>query len=478
MEQQQASKYGNASETEAEASLMAALLNDDSTFLKLKALGVTGAMFFSSQARVLYDIIATFYETNHRVPISTEIQRYVRVTKPPALDMCALTQAANRYTGFEDISILGQYIIHAYVKRTAEADLYKAVEMIEDPTKSVLSVLQWLQCRVTECSSAVAPQTDDQAEIDQWTYDTADDEEEPRYLMSINNGETIPERSITAVTGKAKAGKSNYIMLLISAMINKNQDNICGVRSLIKLNRILYIDTEQPRYAVRKKFRRMLRTAGYDAKTSLKKVGIHLLTMRGADTEKRLDILRKTVKKEQPQIIFIDGIVDLCKDFNDVSASSSLIAELMALTEQGITLVCLLHENEGNAATKMRGHLGTILLQKCDDMFVVSSSNGRFKVKHLGRETMVDDLEFRIEDGIYTSRLDNEDDKRNFILQFFKEKNTEIVSRAELHKALMGRFRAAGNSTVDRWLRTYIHGDDAIMIYDSKTKRYKLTKPF
>jgi len=126
----------------------------------------------------------------------------------------------------------------------------------------------------------------------------------------------------------------------------------------------------------------------------------------------------------------------------------------------------------------MRGHLGTILLQKCDDMFVVSSSNGRFKVKHLGRETMVDDLEFRIEDGIYTSRLDNEDDKRNFILQFFKEKNTEIVSRAELHKALMGRFRAAGNSTVDRWLRTYIHGDDAIMIYDSKTKRYKLTKPF
>ena len=36
----------------------------------------------------------------------------------------------------------------------------------------------------------------------------------------------------------------------------------------------------------------------------------------------------------------------------------------------GIMLIALLHENEGN--DKMRGHLGTMLLQKCDDRFSVT----------------------------------------------------------------------------------------------------------
>ena len=475
MEQKNLTKYGLPSEDEAEKGLMSALLVDQNAYTTLIDKGITSEMFASPRVRVLYDIISSFHATNGRAPIIPEIQRYLRLHPTDTLVEADISEAVQKYNPYTDVRIFAQYVKEAYSRRELWKSLERGFNMVQDPTSNTLSVLEYIKRRVDECNSRLSPPPNNQAEIDEWTYDTSEDVEEPNYLVAINNENSIPERSITAITGKAKAGKSNYTMLLMSALISKHQENICGIRSLNNLrHKILYIDTEQPKYAIRKKFRRMLTTAGLDVKTPLKSVGIHLLAMRSADIDKRLDIMRKTIATDQPDIVVIDGIVDMCHDFNDVLQASSLITELMQMTEQGMTVIALLHENEGSS--KMRGHLGTFLLQKCDDKFNVSTENGQFKVKHLGRESRIPDLVFRIEGGRYSSSITTDDDKKDAIISFFQEQQKEILSQQDIAKYIMSKFNTS-QATAYRWLENFSKGDNPILLHNKKTKVFKLLFP-
>ena len=466
-------RYVEPSEREAENGIMSALLTDANAFNILEKAGMKSEMFDNIKLRTLYDIISTFHATNGRIPTILEVQRYLRIHHSTALTEADLIGMADYQ--YEDIELMSLYVKEAYVRRKAEKDLAQAVNMIKEPQANILSVFEWVKNRIGEGSSEISPPTNDQAEVDEWVYDTSQETEEPRYLITICNRKAIPERSITAITGKAKAGKSNFTMLLMSALVNKHHDSICGIRSLSNCNKILYIDTEQPKYAIQKKFRRMLKTAGYESNISLSKTGIQLLAMRAADVDKRLEVMRKAVMLYHPQLIVIDGIVDMCHDFNDIVLAGNLITELMQMTEQGITVVALLHENEGSA--KMRGHLGTFLLQKCDDKFSVSSDNGQFKVKHLGRENLIPDLTFRIEDGIYTnSVVPVGDDKRDAITTFYRDQNKEILPQQELVRYLMSKFNAS-KTTAYRWLDNYTKGENPLLIYNKKLKVFKLLLP-
>jgi hypothetical protein len=59
-------------------------------------------------------------------------------------------------------------------------------------------------------------------------------------------------------------------------------------------------------------------------------------------------------------LVILDVLSDCVADYNDVAASLGLMDLLnVAVNEQDVTFLCVIHENPGGASNKARGHLGT-----------------------------------------------------------------------------------------------------------------------
>lgn len=99
--------------------------------------------------------------------------------------------------------------------------------------------------------------------------------------------------------------------------------------------------------------------------------------------------LREKTKKERSQflewlfmessyrnelgLVSIDGYVDFCKNFNDLEESDRFTQSLMRYSSiSKAHIMGILHLNPGT--TKARGHLGTILQQKCETVIRISDA--------------------------------------------------------------------------------------------------------
>ena len=115
--------------------------------------------------------------------------------------------------------------------------------------------------------------------------------------------------------------------------------------------------------------------------------GIRIPKMVGAlpDNYKYFKLREKT-KKERSQfldwlfmesqyknklgLVSIDGYVDFCKNFNDLEESDVFTQSLMRYSSVSKAHITgILHLNPGT--TKARGHLGTILQQKCETVVTI-----------------------------------------------------------------------------------------------------------
>lgn len=463
-------------ENEAELAIMSAVLVDPQQYDKVRKLHITGETFLSKKVRTLFNIMESLRLTKGYVPSITEVQRYLHNHPSTELSDQDLEMAMTSYNATIDVEVLGRYVKDADIKRKAQRDFSKIPELFSDPTRDITTTLAWVQARIDECRKTISEITDAESDpIEKYDYDTAKDTEEPRWMFRINGTNTMPLGSITAVTGKAKAGKSNFVMLLLGAIVS-HPEMLLSIQLNEKITNVLYVDTEQPHHAINLKFRRMLRTAGYDIHTSLKEVGIKLLSMRDATVKERHDVVIKAWKKYKPQLLIIDGIVDLIFDFNDIPESQKLMQELMDMTKMGTTVVALLHENEGNA--KMRGHLGTFLLQKCDDKFNIFKKDGHFEVGYLGRNAEMRKFTFKIDGDVYDT------DDRNMadvgivrdIKNLYLESKTDILPAQTITDYLMKKYHWNQRQAEYR-KKKYENGDNPLLIFNKKTKMVKLTEP-
>ena len=118
---------------------------------------------------------------------------------------------------------------------------------------------------------------------------------------------------------------------------------------------------------------------------------LQVYTFRTMEMEQMLQAIELLVRQERPDVVLIDGIVDLIHNFNEVEESQQVIKELIKLASadysgQDVAIVCVLHENKLQEDKNMRGHLGTMLSQKAgivlecvkrDDVFTVRCSDSR-----------------------------------------------------------------------------------------------------
>ena len=236
-----------------------------------------------------------------------------------------------------------------------------------------------------------------------------DGEDEPvRFLFNRKvEGENyglIAEGNLHTIKGLEKAGKSAMGLLLIVASL---RGSFLGIEAARPALRILWIDTEQDRATLRQKGHAVLDMAGLEKRPD----NLLILTLRGESVPDRLAFTIRAIRETAPDLVFLDGAVDLCLEFNDEKASRAVVNELTADSEKyGAAILCVIHTNRQKEnidnALKARGHLGTLLQQKSAEIYQVNKDRGedRAEVKlERSRFAPVPDFAFKFTDGF---RLD------------------------------------------------------------------------
>lgn len=259
---------------------------------------------------------------------------------------------------------------------------HKDVLMMSEEDKQFLKAVEWQKAEISE---------------DQW-LDINSQYVRPEYTLNFNGIPFAPLGGIHALTGQPGHGKTMTFSMFMAAHLGGHYDKL---ESEIKDAKVLYVDTEMEKCNTVLVTKRILEMINMTAD----EIQERLRVLRLRDELKAEDRWRKILKAIwliRPDVVFIDGIIDITQDFNDNKECQDLIYQLLGTaTKYNISLWCLLHQNPGS--TKMVGHAGSFLERKATDVFMTKKNKEGGKadfeisqIKARGRD--VDDIPFTIDD--------------------------------------------------------------------------------
>lgn len=207
---------------------------------------------------------------------------------------------------------------------------------------------------------------------DYWV-DLAKDYPPMDYLLSRNGVGCVPRGDIQGLGGKMKNGKTTAGLCMIVAML---KGKFMGFEATGDNYKCLIVDTEQSIINAADKAKIIHRLLGWPEKTSNPR--LRSLSLRNAPREKRMALFAEAIKVMRPDFVLLDGVADVCIDFMDSAKSRETIDFLMKLSKT-CAIMCVLHTNKKDE--EFRGHLGTELVNKCSEAYVVTKTDGIAKVK-------------------------------------------------------------------------------------------------
>lgn len=188
-------------------------------------------------------------------------------------------------------------------------------------------------------------------------------------------GEFYPLRfgtfgNISMIKGEEKARKSWLKSMIIGCAIGgKSNLNASEIRGhSLEDKYIIDIDTEQDNYDAWMVADRVKRLVGATPENYMP------IALREFTPSERLGYLEWLFNESEYRnklgIVSIDGFVDMMKDFNSLTESIEFTGKLMKYsTISKCHITGVLHLNPGS--DKARGHLGTILQQKCETVVII-----------------------------------------------------------------------------------------------------------
>lgn len=246
--------------------------------------------------------------------------------------------------------------------------------------------------------------------------------ERPPLALSIGlddkeyNGIHYPLRfgtfgNISMIKGEEKARKSFLKSMLLACSIGgksnlfTNSLEIQGHNLQDKF--IIDVDTEQDTYDMWLTSKRIPEMVGTLPQNYIP------LELRKYTPKERLQILEWLFMESEYRnnlgLVSIDGYVDCLKNFNDQEESSEFTQKLMkwsSLTKSHITGVLHLNPN----SDKARGHLGTILQQKCETVVIIADKGDYSLVTcQRGRGKKFKDFCITVNDRWLPEIIDNPD---------------------------------------------------------------------
>jgi hypothetical protein len=224
---------------------------------------------------------------------------------------------------------------------------------------------------------------------------------EPEYLIRIGDVPTLPKGNLVAVSAKWKNGKTFFCDIL--AAIFLGSDTFTNCENVIKHGKVRFIDTEQ----ARNDSARILKTI-WSITPEERHGDIEVSCLRDANIDSnnacneisRYEFVKRSIEIEHPDLVIIDGIADLIYNYNDVIESQIMVNKLAALANKhNCCIVVVMHQNKGSHDRMMKGHIGTMLYQKCSDVFQVEKHGDLFLVSHpVSRHRQSGGLVFKLDE--------------------------------------------------------------------------------
>ena len=219
------------------------------------------------------------------------------------------------------------------------------------------------------------PQAPDFLKADEW-FDIE------RYTMERDGVPFADVGELHIISGKPGHGKTGLMSQLMATCLcgqhgnTRRRDVYHLVRQPDGLQteemvdvRVLYIDTEQGKDDTIAIKNRVCSMAGIDYTKPTQQFTI----LRLRDTELAQDRWRKILKAihtVRPTDIFLDGMLDIVKDYNDQTECQPIVRRcMMTATEYDASLWAVLHENP--LVDKLVGVLGSITQRKVSEIFTV-----------------------------------------------------------------------------------------------------------
>lgn len=212
-------------------------------------------------------------------------------------------------------------------------------------------------------------------------------------LFMIGDTPAVRRGEITAIKARAKQGKTMLGSIFMSIAFGAQWD---GIRLQADAPRVLYIDTEQSDRSSTIVARRVLRLARTDDHRNNDR--FRYLFLRRMPKAERWDAVKLMVEDFHPDLLFLDGIVDCCKDYNNNVWSADLIEDVARVaTEFSVAILFCLHRNKNKEDDSMRGHLGTEAVNKAFEVVQVEKKGEVFSVCCTDcREAPWTDFQFQI----------------------------------------------------------------------------------
>lgn len=242
------------------------------------------------------------------------------------------------------------------------------------------------------------------AEVDnEYTFDLDQEIEEIEFCMFYKNPETGKEVGVSAMgmfgllVGLQKSGKTTLLIAFVVAALTDGE--FLNFRFDLKGKSILWLDCEQPKYWFQLVCRRVYRLAGLRSNSPR----LRAVSLRRYSKAQRAAITEVLILREKNLGLgIIDGLVDICQDFNEVKHSERTIDKVLEWSDRSGALVMgVIHLTKGTR--QIKGHLGTIAQNKCDFALECSKGEGKgqFDVRHReARGVQIEDFTFyRDENG-------------------------------------------------------------------------------
>ena len=189
-----------------------------------------------------------------------------------------------------------------------------------------------------------------------------DDElETPEYTIMLNGARMAPVTGVQTIAGQSGAGKTQLMTLLMSVYLG---GKVGGIELIWEKRqpKVLYIDTEMEKGNTQLVVARVARICNCEVKDLKDRLNV----MRLRDEENHAVIWQKVLKavwQMKPDVLFLDGMIDIIGDFNDNKEASSIIRKVMKVADHyGMPVWSVMHQNPGSQ--KMAGHEGSFLERK------------------------------------------------------------------------------------------------------------------
>ena len=243
--------------------------------------------------------------------------------------------------------------------------------------------------------------------VDADLLDFAEPYRPPRYTMQRNGVPFADVGELHIISGKPGHGKTGLMSQLMSTVlcgqfgntqrcdvIHRIRDKHTGeIEEKVVPTRVLYIDTEQGKDDTIAIKNRVCSLAGID----YTKPSDQFYILRLRDTEEAADRWKKILKaiwQVEPTDIFLDGLLDIVKDYNDQVECQPIIRKCMMLaTYYDASLWAVLHENP--LVDKLVGVLGSITQRKVSEIFTVQKIK-QCDLKENDRRADLPDIYFRV----------------------------------------------------------------------------------